>query len=343
MTEYNINSQFTLLERFKGTSDGKKFLPLLDVMDKRGCPGFFADVPYFEANAGIQHNIRRTTSDPVSSRRAGYDGVAATAITTQRVSEPVILFEQWSSIDEQEQVGLINFQDERNKRRRISLRSIMQDVVDAIFNDARTSGPTYINGLAQRCNILSYPGHSTTTLPYVWDNGGTAGTGYLTSAYMVEWGEEACHGLFPSAGSGKGGPFGINAVDLGLQKVVTGSSPQKVYRAFEDQFTKWFGLCTNDDRKFCRIANIETRTTETAGRFNEDVIIRAIAHGRFNIPATRVYVNPFLKADIDIRAKNMLNGWNIQQVFGESVTTFLNIPIRVIDDTIIGSTETAIS
>ena len=343
MTEYNINSQFTYLNRFNGTTDGKRLLPMLNVMDKKGCPGFMKDMPVFEANMGILHRLERTTSTPPTSRTSNYEGQGDTHMTTQIVDEPVIHFQQRSSIAKSEQVGLLNFSERRNKYRRIAIATIIEDVVDAIFNDARTSGPKYLNGLAQRCKLLSYPGHTTASYPYVWDNGGSAGTGYLTSAYLVEWGEEACHGLAPSGAAAGGTNMGVQHEDHGLRKVQTAVSPQKAYDALEDTFDFFFGLATNDDRKFTRIANIETRTSQTTGRFNEDVIIRAKRHGSFDPARTRMYVNSYLAADIDIRAKNRINGWNVQQVFGEDVTTFLNIPVRVIDDTIITATETAVS
>ncbi len=343
MTEYNINSQFTYLDRFKGTIDGKRLLPMLNVMDKKGIPGFLQDMPTFEANMGILHRLERTASTPPTSRVSNYEGIGDTHLTTQVIDEPVIHFQQKSSIAVSEKVGLLNFGERRNKYRRIAIQTIMEDMVDAIFNDARTSGPKYLNGLAQRCKLLSYPGHTTSTFPYVWDNGGSAGTGYLTSAYMVEWGDEACHGLMPSGASAGGTHMGVQHTDHGMQKVQTAVSPQKSYNALEDTFDFFFGLATNDDRKFTRISNIETRTGQTTGRFNEDVLIRAKRHGRFDPARTRIYVNDYLASDIDIRAKNRINGWNVQQVFGEDVTTFLNIPVRVIDDTIITATESAIN
>lgn len=341
MAEYNINSQFTLLERMKQSIDGKRLLPILDVMDKLGVPDFLQDVPYFEANRGLTHMVVRTTSRPASSRRNFYEGVTPTDITTQDITEPLILFEQWSSVDEQHVETVENGNEVRANRDRIKIAKILEDFVDAIFNDARTSGPKYVDGFKQRLNVLSYPGHTTTTLPYVWDNGGT-GTA-LTSAYVVEWAPNANYCLYPSGVAGKAGVMGVNATDLGKQTVVTATSPLTVYRAYQSQFTKWAGLACEDDRKVARIANIETRTTITTGRFNEDVLIRVLAHGRFNRVATRIYVNPFLKADIDIRAKDMLNGWNIMDVFGRPVPTFQGIPVRVLDSTVIPSTESALA
>ncbi len=341
MSEFNINSQFTLAERAKGTLDGKRMMFLLDVMDERGVEGFIKDVPWFAANQGLQHKIWRTTSHPDSSRRTFYEGVTITEITTQKIVEPVVLFEQWSSVDEQHVKTLENGNEERARRDKIKILAMQEDFVLAIFTDNRTSGDKFLNGFSQRMGTLSYPGHTTTTLPYVWDAGGTGSA--LTSLYLIEWGEAATHGIFPSGAAGTSGVMGMNAVNLGLQTVLTATTPLTQYRAFQSQFTHWAGLAVNDDRKVARIANIETRTGITVGRFNENVLIRAIKHGRFNRSRTRIYVNPFLSADIDIRAKDKINGWTTQQVFGEDVTAFQGIPVRMMEDTFIPADESAVA
>jgi hypothetical protein len=78
MSEYNINTQFTLLERAKVAPDGKKVLPVLDVMDKLGIKDFLKDVPYFPASHGLKHRIARTTGRTSSTRRKFYQGVERT-------------------------------------------------------------------------------------------------------------------------------------------------------------------------------------------------------------------------------------------------------------------------
>jgi len=341
MAEYNINSQYTLLERAKGTIDGKRILPILDVMNLMGVQNFLKDVPYMPANMGLVHKLVRTTSHPASSRRAFYEGVTPTDLATAEVLEPLILFEQWSSVDEQHVETVENGKEVRASRDRIKIAAVLEDFVKAIFTDARTSGAKYIDGLAARLGTLSYPGHTTETLPYCWDGGSSTSTN--SSIYIVDWGPEKCYALYPGASAAKGGVLGVNAVDLGKQTVVTSTDPLTVYRAYQSQFTKWAGLAMSDDRCFCRIANIETVTTLTTGRFDEDVLIRALRHGKFNTSTTRIYMNPFLASDVDIRAKDKISGWTTVQVFGEEVTAFHGIPIRVLDEAILGNAEAAVT
>lgn len=340
MSEYNINSQFTLLERAKRSADGKKILPILDVMDKLGVPAFLKDVPYFQANQGLKHRVIRTTSRPTPTRRNFYQGVEKTALTTQVIYEPVILFEERVEIDEDHLDTVENPKEVRRQEVEAHMGSLIESCADAIFNDARTSGSEYVQGLAARMATLSYPGHTTTTLPFCWDGGGSTTLG---SIYLIEYGPKACHGLFPSGRTVKGSMFGIVARNKGKEPKADTDSSTATYYIYVTQLKKWFGLAINDDRKIARIANVNC-TLGGSNSLDEDLVIQALNHGRFNRARTRMYVNPYLKSQIDIRAKDKGNViWDIKDVFGEPVSTLQGLPVRVLDETILTASESAIS
>lgn len=335
------NAQFTLLERAKRTDDGKKILPLLDVMDQMGVQDFLKDVPYYQANRGLTHTHRRTTSRPSSTRRLFYKGVTGTALVSEVINEPLILFEARSEIDEDEVDTVDNGDEIRRQEDGAQAGGMIDDFCNAIFNDARTSGAEYLNGLKVRMATISHPGGSTTTLPYVWDNGGTSST--LTSMYLIEWGPKASFAIYPSGKAMAGTTLGVEARNKGKEKVTETAGSLAVYYAYVTQFKKWCGLVVRDDRKVARIANIETAVTGS-NRFDEDILIRALRHGRFDMRTTRLYCNPYLAADLDIRAKDKGNvQWSTTEVFGRKVTTFLEIPIRVLDENIITAAESQLT
>jgi hypothetical protein len=98
-----------------------------------------------------------------------------------------------------------------------------------------------------------------------------------------------------------------------------------------------------DDRRITRVANVNA-TLGGTGSFDENVLIQALNHGRFNKMSTRMYVNPYVQTQIDIRAKDKGNvNLSMENVFGEEVRTFLKIPIRMLDETIIGVAEAQLS
>lgn len=340
MTEYNINSQFTLLERAKRSSDGKRILEMLDVMDKFGVPDFLKDVPYFQANQGLRHRIIRTTSRPASTRRKFYSGVGSTMTTTQVLYEPVVLFEQRSEIDEDQIDTVENPNELRRQEDEGHIKGLIEDFVNAIFNDAKTSGGEYIDGLAARLGNLSYPGGSSTSLPYCWNSGASA---TRTSLYCIDWGKSACHALYPSGQAARGTILGVSARNKGKEKIDDSDDSTKAFYAYVSQFKKWCGLAMNDDRKFFRIANINA-TRSGSNKWDDDLLIEALNHSRIDRRTSRIYVNPYLKTQIDIMAKDKGNvQWDIVDVFGKPVPAFQGIPVRVLDETIITADEDAVT
>ncbi len=338
MSEYNINSQFTLLERAKRSADGKRIQPIIDVMDKLGVQDFLKDVPYFMANQGLKHRIVRTVSRPSSTRRNFYEGVGSNITTTQVIYEPVVLFEQRSEIDEDELDTVENPKELRQQEDEGHIKGLMEDFVTAMFTDAKTSGSEYIDGFVARLGTLSYPGHTTETLPYVWDNGGAA---TCSSMYIVEWGPRACHALYPSGRAARGTMFGIAARDKGREKIL--DSSDKAFYGYVSQFKKWCGLAIHNDWKFTRIANVVSAIGDT-NSIDEDVIIQAINHGKFNIGASRIYVNPYIKSQIDKKVKDKASAaWSIVDTFGKSVPAIWGIPVRVLDESILPADESAVS
>ncbi len=339
-TQY-INAQFTLLERAKRTADGKRILPLLDVMDQRGVGEFLKDVPYFQANRGLTHQHRRTTTRPTSTRRTFYKGTTSSVLTSEVIDEPIILFEARSEIDEDEVDTVDNGREIRLQEDGAKAAGMIDDFANAIFNDVRTSGAEYLNGLKARMTAISHPGGSTTTLPYVWDNGGQTST--LTSMYLIEWGPDATFAIYPSGNVKVGSTLGVDARNKGKEKVTETSSSLAVYYAYVTQFKKWCGLVVRNDWKVTRIANIETAIAGS-NRFDEDILIRALRHGKFDKRRTRMYCNPYLAADLDIRAKDKGNiQWSTMELFGKEVTSFLGVPIRVLDENIITASESQVT
>ena len=341
MSEFNINQQFTLLERAKLSVDGRRVMPVLDVMDKMGVDSFLRDVPFFPANQGLKHRIIRTTDRPTSTRRLFYSGVAKSFSTTQTIFEPVVLFEQRSGVDEDEIDTVENGNELRRMKDMPHAAGILDDFVYDCFNSARTSGAEYIDGFGARLNTISNPESTTQTLPYVWDNGGEAN---LCSLYIIEWGPQACHGLYPSGQAVRGGgPFGMNIINKGKEHTQDTDDSTAIYYEYVTQFKFWFGLAVHNDWKIARIANIN-RDPASADAMDDNLIIKALNHGKFNKGMTRIYGNPFLTTQVDIRAKDKGNViWDVMEVFGRPVAQIQGIPYRKLDDTILTDSETQVT
>ena len=339
MSEYNINAQWTLAERAKLSLDGKRVTRALDVMGKVGVDAFMEDVPFYPANLGLEHQITRTTSRPSSTLRTFYKGVKKTSTVSQVLKEPVCLFEQRNEVDEDHIDRLDNPDEARAQMDAPHIAGLKDDFVYAMFNHARTSGGEYIDGFAARMNRISYPGGATTSLPYVWDNGGSTN---LCSLWMVEYGPQAVHGLYPGAGARNNGTLGIDIRNKGKERVADSDDASAFYYAYVTQFKLWFGLAVWDDWKIARLANIDREET-SATALNENLIIKMISHGKFNPGATRIYVNPYLWSQIWMKAKTQSNvQWQPRQILGDEVPTILDIPVRKLSETILSADETQV-
>lgn len=340
MSEYNINSQFTLLERDKRSADGKRILPTLDVMTKMGVRDFLRDVPYFPSSNGLKHRYNRTTSRPSSTRRRFYQGVERTALTTQTIWIDTVLLESRSEIDEDHVDTVENGNELRRQEDNAHLEGMLEDAVNAFFNDAPTSGAQYIEGFAYRANTLSYPGGSTTTLPYCWNNGGSATLG---SIYVIDWGPLASHAIFPTYGMPGSSALGVDIRNKGKEQKADTDSSTATYYVYVTQLKKWIGLAMKDDRRWFRVANVNC-TVGGSNTFDENILIQALNHSWINPGTARMYVNPYVKSEMDIRIKDKGNlNLTIEQVFGEPTTTFLKIPVRKLDETILTASETAVT
>lgn len=341
MSEFNINKQFTLLERAKLSVDGKRILPVLDVMDKMGVDSFMQDVPFFEANQGLKHRIIRTTARPGSTRRTFYKGVRKSTTATQVIWEPVVLFEQRSGVDEDEVDTIENGNELRRQKDMPHAAGILDDFVYDMFNSDRKNGGEYIDGFAPRLNKISNPEAASTDVPYVWDNGGESN---LCSLYIIEYGPLAVHGLYPSGPTGRGGGvFGMHIRNKGLEPTQDSDDATATYYEYVTQFKFWFGLAVHNDWKIARIANIN-RDPASADALDDNLIIKALNHGKFNESATRIYANPFLTTQIEIRAKDKSNAiWDTMDVFGKTVPKIRGALLRKLDDTILSSSESQVT
>lgn len=337
MADRDINTKYTLLDRAKRTNDGKTVLPILNVMNLL-VDDFFKDVPFVEANMGLQHKLVRDTGMADSSMRGFYQGVGSTKRNTQSVLEGVALLERRREIDEDEIDTLANPQEALRQEDEGHIQKLGEDVADTFFNGSVTSGGEYINGLKSRLGALNPSG-----LNNVISNGyGSTGS----SVYIVEWNPlkgQGAFGIYPP-GFIKNTLFGIAARDKGKEVMADADDATKKYYAYVAQFKAWMGLAVGNNRKIARLANINPTVggTDSFSDGGPENLITLLNTGRFDLAKTRIYVNPSMKAQMDVYALNKSNTlWPTMEVFGRPVMTFQGIPIRVTD--VISSAETVVS
>lgn len=339
MAELEESQQFSLMDRAKRTSDGKTIQKIISVMNKK-IDDLLRDIPFLEANWGLQHKIIRDVAMAASTRRNFGGLVKATKRGSQVVFEPVALIERRSQVDEDQIDTLANPDVERNNQDTGHIQKLAEDIVYAFLHDNPASGNEYTNGLESRLNKLSQ------TLGNTFSGGYTTGGSTCASIYIVDFNTvDGCFGIYPP-GTLRNTEYGISARNKG--KLQIGDETNGYRFDYVTQFKAWLGIAVVNERKIARIANINPDNT-AAGSFCYDdtiakKIVEALNLGMFDRATTRIIVNENVKAGMDIYA--MLKGnvyLTIQEVFGRPVLTFQDVPIRMVDRTILLNTEAVVA
>lgn len=344
MSTLYINTKYTLLDRAKETSDGKTVLPYIKVMNQL-VDDFFMDVPFVEANMGLKHKIVRDTGMVASTNRTFYTGVKSSKLNKQIVYEDVMLKERRREIDEGEIDTLANPEVKLRQEDEAHARRLGEDVVDAFINGNRADGAEHINGLLQRLDALNPTG-----LNNVISNGYTNGGSTTTRLLIVEWNTDetgGAYGIMPSGNFARNAPLGVQIVDKGKEAIADTNDSTAKYYAYVAQHKAWLGLAVGNNRKIACLANINPTVggSKSFADGGTENLIKLLNNGRFDRNRTRIYCNTSVKTQMDIYALNKSNVlWSTTEVFGRPVTAFQGqIPIRVIDDTILTNTLAVVS
>ena len=323
MSTVVVNSQFTMLELAKRTNN-KDVLEIANVLAQKN--DIIQDAYWVESNQKANHIGTKSLALPSGTWRQANAGAAITAASTKQISEPIGRLEDFSDIDEAIlDLNADKKQAVRSGEDKLHIEGLSQQLAYAIIYGDRSTTPESIDGLATRYNALS--------LDNVLGAGGSGGD--TTSMWIVEWGENAVHLVYP-----KGTPVGLHFEDKGKVRITPSSG--YAYYAWETQFVVQAGLFVHDDRCAQRIANIEVSGQENT--LDDDQIIEALnaMPDPGGSAGTVIYVNRKLKTQLDILAKDKSNvNYTVDNAFGQPVTRFWGVPIRMLEQLV--NTETAVA
>jgi len=312
------NQSLTLADHAKRQDPNGKVAKIVEILGQTN--EILTDMLWLEGNLATGHKTTVRTGLPAATWRLLNYGVAKGKSSTAQVTDSCGMLETYSEID----CALANLNGNTAEFRlsedRAFLEGMNQQMATALFYGNQAINPERITGLTPRYNSLS-AGSGVNVI-----DGGGAGSDN-TSVWLVAWGDQTCHGIFP-----KGSKAGLSHTDKGQQTVPDADGNQ--FEAYRTHF-KWdSGLCLRDWRYVVRIANIDV--SELAGPTPANLIallIRAahkLPNARMGRPA--IYCNRAVATWLDIQALNKTNvNLRYAEVFGEEVLTFRRIPIRICD------------
>ncbi len=290
--------------------------------------GLLDDMLFKEGNLATGHQTTVRTGLPSVFWRLLNQGVAPSKSTSAQITEGCGMLEAWSEVDKDlaELNGDVNAY--RFSESKAFIEAMNQEMARASFYGNSSVDPEQFNGLAIRYSSLS-AGNAANII----DGGAAGGQTDCMSVYLVCWGENTVHGIFP-----KGSNAGIFHEDLGLQTVssATGVGASKL-RAYQEHWQWKTGLALRDWRYVVRIANIDKSAlvAEASAADLTKLMIKAIHRlPMANMGKCAFYMNRTAVEFLDIQRRSDVaagGGLTYSDVDGKNVPTFRGIPIRVCD------------
>jgi hypothetical protein len=311
-------NRLTLLELAKRTKNDQ-VVAIAEILSRTNT--MLSDAPYVRANDTTSHTTTKRHYLPAGSWRKINQGVAVESSQTTQVTEGIGMLEAYSRVDSE----LVNISPNgpafRLSEDLAFIEGMSQTLSTALLYSTTTGYPEKFNGFSTRYAALTTKG--TSAVHNVHGCGSTS-TSISTSVWIVQWGEAACHLIYPRFAPN----FGIQVIDDGLLTVTDSSgNPYKVYQT---HFKINVGLVVRDDRCVQRVCNI--KTTGSSNVWSDDVMIRAIREMPNQGAGAVIYANTTVLSQMDIDAKDKSNVYyGPPDAWGRPTMFFRGYPVRQMD------------
>lgn len=336
----------TLLDFAKSLDPNGKTATVVELLNQTN--EVLLDMTWMEGNLPTGHRTTIRTGLPTAVWRQLYQGVPPSKSIRAQVDESVGMLETRAEVDKDVVELNGNTNDFRLSEAQSFLEAMNQTMADTLIYGDTTVNPERFTGLTPRYNSLS-----ATNGQNIISAGGAGSDN--TSMWLVVWGKNTCHGIFP-----KGSKAGLVHDDLGLIDAFDSSNNR--YRAYADHWQWKAGISVRDWRYVVRIANIDlsdlTGLTGTQATTAATFLPKLMAKAMARIPAMGMgtpvfYANRTVKEMLSIQAmEKSQNVLAIQEGLnqlgavspgsaGNGTLKFLGVPIRSVDRIL--STETVVS
>ncbi len=293
------------------------------------------DMVWVEGNLPTGHKTTVRTGLPAVAWRMLNYGVQPSKSTTKQVTDVCGMLETYAEIDKALADLNGNTSQFRLSEDRAFLEAMNQEMAKTVFYGDITVYPERFTGLAPRFSISSSDPNQSGSHIIKGDGVGSDNT----SVWLVVWGENTVHGIYP-----KGSKAGIQHQDLGEVTLFDANGGR--YQGYRSHY-KWdSGLTVRDWRFVVRIANIDVSnlTKDAAtGSDLKDLMVQAIELlPNVSLGRAAFYCNRTIKSFLRRQIANTKNvNLSLEEVAGKKVLTFDGIPVRKCDQIL--NTESAIA
>ncbi|BEL73966.1 hypothetical protein SM12BL1_02690 [Serratia marcescens] len=308
----------TLADWAKRTDSDGKVPTIVELLSQTN--PVLTDMLFVEGNLPTGHRTTVRTGLPAATWRLLNYGVPSSKSTTAQVTDSTGMLETYAEIDKSLADLNGNTAEFRLSEDNAFLEAMNQTMAETIFYGDTRINPQRFTGLSAR-----YNDKSAKNAQNIVDAGGTGSN--LTSVWLVVWGSNTVHGIFP-----KGQKAGLSHQDLGEQTLKDPNGGQ--YQGYRTHY-KWDnGLTVRDWRYAVRIANIDTTKLGADDGPNLAKLMVQALHRIPNLQMGKAvfYMNRDAAEYLDIQATEKASlAISVKETEGVWWTSFRGVPVRTCD------------
>lgn len=328
MATLGQSGKVTLLDIAKATDPNGRIAKVAELLTQTN--EILLDMPFYEGNLPTGHKGFVRTGLPTAVWRSMYQGVPPSKSARAQIEDACGMLETRSEVDIDTAKLNGNTSEFRMSEATAFVEAMNQTMAQTVIYGNQGTDPEQFNGLAIRYSAISGAANAVNVI----DAGGSGSDN--TSIWLVVWGKETVHGIYP-----KGSEAGLQHQDLGIIDAFDGNNQR--FRAYADWWQWKCGMHVKDWRYVVRIANIDTSAlvADSGAADLVKLMVRAFARIPFPGMGTPVfYANRTVKEMLSIQALNKSqNALSItealRQFGGVEVAMkelrFLGVPIRTVD------------
>ena len=278
------------------------------------------DMTFLEGNLPTGHKTTVRSGLPSSTWRKLNYGVQPSKSTTVQITDTAGMLEAYAEVDKALADLNGNTASFRLSEDRAFLESMNQTMASTLFYGDTGTDPEKFMGLAPRYNSLSAESGDNIIV------GGGSGSDN-TSIWLVCWGPNTCHGIYP-----KGSQAGLKHADLG--EVTLEDAANGKYQGYRTHY-KWdIGMSLRDWRYVVRIPNIDvsnlTKDASGSSAALVDLMVQAVEKlPNVNLGRCVFYGNRTISSILRRQITNTSNvRLSMDEVAGKRVMSFDGIPFR---------------
>jgi len=293
------------------------------------------DMAWQEGNLPTGHRTTIRTGLPTPTWRKLYGGVQSTKSTTAQITDSTGMMEAYAEVDKALADLNGNSAAFRLSEDRAHIEGMNQEFSSTLFYGNEGTEPEAFTGFAPRFNDTSAANGENIV------SGGGSGSDN-NSIWLVAWGPNTCHGIYPKGS--RGGLYMEDKGNVTIENIDGSNGRMEAYRTHY----RWdCGITVRDWRYVVRIPNVDLSDLTKNASAGAD-LIDLMTQGIEQLPSLTLgkpvfYVSRKIKSFLRRQIMNKVanSTLTMDQVAGKMVTMFDGIPVKRVDA--LAANESAVS